>query len=106
MKQVEHNDQLGMSTLGFIFANIAHVRRFMLQPETEYQALYDNFASPFGLVWSRAVVEDFAPRYYRACNALYSTAVHTTVHATTPTSSTVLYYGDGGNFNNAVGVLS
>ena len=41
MKKPEPNKQLGISTLGFFFAHIAHLRRFM-HPETEHQALYSN----------------------------------------------------------------
>ena len=43
MKKAEPNEQLGISTLGFVFfAHIAHLSRFM-QPETKHQALYTHF---------------------------------------------------------------
>ena len=38
-----YNEQLGIATLGFIFASIAHVRHFMLQPETKFQAPFDDY---------------------------------------------------------------
>ena len=39
MKKAEPNEKLCITTLGFVFAHVAHVRRFMY-PETKYQALY------------------------------------------------------------------
>ena len=42
MKKAEPNEQLGISTLGFVFAHVAHLRRFM-HPETKHQALYSHF---------------------------------------------------------------
>ena len=49
MKKAEPNEQLGTSTLGFVFANIAHLRRFM-HPETKLQALYGHsFVGGIGL---------------------------------------------------------
>ena len=41
MKKAEPNEQLGISTLRFVFAHVAHLRRFM-HPETKYQALYSH----------------------------------------------------------------
>ena len=49
MKKNEHNEQLGMSTLGFVFARVAHFRRFT-RPEAKHQALYGHFVCSFGLV--------------------------------------------------------
>ena len=49
MKKAELNEQLGDPTHGFIFANIAHVRRFV--PETKHKAPNDHFLpDSFGLV--------------------------------------------------------
>ena len=38
MEKAEPNDQLKISTLGFVFAHGAHLRRFM-HPETKHQGL-------------------------------------------------------------------
>ena len=38
MKNVRHNEQLGIPTLGVVFVHAAHMWRVM-QPETENQAL-------------------------------------------------------------------
>ena len=51
MKKAEPNEQLGISTLGFVFAHVAHLRRFM-HPETKHQALYSYFfGGGSGPVW-------------------------------------------------------
>ena len=42
MKKAEPNEQLGISNLGFVFAYVAHLRRFM-HCETKHQALYSHF---------------------------------------------------------------
>ena len=42
MKKAEPNEQLGISTLGFAFADVAHLRGFMHR-ETKHQALYSYF---------------------------------------------------------------
>lgn len=41
MKVVEHKKQLGIPTLGYVFAKGAHVRRFV-RPKTEHEALYNH----------------------------------------------------------------
>ena len=41
MKKAEPNEQLGISTVGFVFAHVAHLKRFM-HPETKHQALYSQ----------------------------------------------------------------
>ena len=41
MKKAEPNEQLGISTLGFVFTHVAHLRRFML-PEAKHQAPYSH----------------------------------------------------------------
>lgn len=38
MKKAEHDEQLKIPTIGFVFANSTHVRRFV-QPASEHQAL-------------------------------------------------------------------
>lgn len=42
MTKAQHIEQLGLPMLGIVFANGAHVRRFM-QPEMSYHVLYDYF---------------------------------------------------------------
>ena len=42
MKEAEPNEQLGTSTLGFVFAHVTHLRRFM-HPETKHQVLFSHF---------------------------------------------------------------
>ena len=42
MEKAEPNEHLEISTLGFVFAHVAHLRRFM-HPETKHQALYSHY---------------------------------------------------------------
>lgn len=43
MQKAGHNEQLGIPTLGFVLANVAHTMLYM-QPETKHP-LYDHFLS-------------------------------------------------------------
>ena len=43
-KKAEHDGQLCIPMLGFVFADVAHMRRYM-KPETTHQALYDRSLS-------------------------------------------------------------
>ena len=57
MRNVGHNEQLGIPTLGVVFVHVAHMWRVM-QLEIENQALYDDlFRDTFGLVFGEAIVE-------------------------------------------------
>ena len=50
MRNVGHNEQLGIPSLGVVFVHAAHVWRVM-QLEIENQALHDDlFRDTFGLV--------------------------------------------------------
>lgn len=40
MKEAKHDEQLEVPAVGFVFANIAHMRCF-IQPGTKHQVLYD-----------------------------------------------------------------
>lgn len=55
MKSHQHDEQPGNTTLGFVFANIAYMKRF-LQPDANDQALYDRllldgFGPVLGQLW-------------------------------------------------------
>ena len=51
MKNVRHNEHLGILTLGVVFVDVAHMWRVM-QSETENQALFvDFYGGSFGLVF-------------------------------------------------------
>ena len=57
MKNVSHNEELGIPTLGVVFVHVAHIWRTM-QPEIEDQALYhDIFRDTLRLVFGGAIVE-------------------------------------------------
>ena len=64
MKNVRHNEQLGNPMmLGVVFVHVVHMWRVM-QPETEDQALYDDFfATLLGCFWARAFVESVISLY-------------------------------------------
>lgn len=47
MKEAEHNDQLGISTLGFVYAHIAHMRRFTRPENQTSGAVQPLFCSRF-----------------------------------------------------------
>ena len=57
MKNVRHNEHLGIPMLGVVFVHVDHMWRVM-QPETENQALYDVFfVTLLGWFLGGAIVE-------------------------------------------------
>ena len=56
MRNVGHNEQLGIPTLGVVFVHVAFMWRVM-QLEIENQAMYDDFfRDTFGLVFGWAII--------------------------------------------------
>ena len=63
MKNAGHNEQLAIPTPVVVLVHVAHMWRIM-QPETEDQALYDDFFATFlGWFWARAFVESVISLY-------------------------------------------